>query len=176
MRQRHAPARGDRDLCPARRLRTFPQPAHLFGAAPVQIKYCFCGYAFGLIGVVAPCKEKRLNRRYSAYALADYCHWLGLRMTRKRDVLRPYPPDYVSAETLGYRLDTSRSTIDDWVKRGLLPQPQTVGTMQRWRWSDVEACIHAANHSLAVASGNGFADEDADPFSQGAQNVATTHA
>ena len=31
---------------------------------------------------------------------------------RKHEVERPYPPDYVSAETLGYRLDLSRSTVE----------------------------------------------------------------
>ena len=34
-----------------------------------------------------------------------------------------YPPDYVSAETLAYRLDCSRSTIDAYVRLGLLPKP-----------------------------------------------------
>jgi predicted DNA-binding transcriptional regulator AlpA len=93
----------------------------------------------------------------------------------KREVVRPYPPDFVSAETLAYRLDIGRSTVDDWVKVGLLPQPLTVGTRQRWRWSDVEAAITAANHPLAREGANGSAEEN-DPFSQGAQNVATAHA
>ena len=35
-----------------------------------------------------------------------------------------YPPDYVSAETLAYRLDCSRSTIDAYVRLGLLPKPE----------------------------------------------------
>jgi hypothetical protein len=42
-----------------------------------------------------------------------------------------YPPDYVSEETLAYRLDCSRSTIDTYVRLGLLPKPQTIGTLQR---------------------------------------------
>ena len=96
-------------------------------------------------------------------------------MTRKSDVSRSYPPDYVSCETLAYRLDLSRSTVDDWVKRGLLPKPQTIGTVQRWRWADVEACISTANHPLAPGHENGSA-EDADPFSRGIENVETSHA
>ena len=39
-----------------------------------------------------------------------------------------YPPDYVSAETLAYRLDCSRSTIDAYVRSGLLPKPQMSAT------------------------------------------------
>ncbi len=35
---------------------------------------------------------------------------------RKHETGRPYPPDYVSAETLAYRLDCSRSTIDAYVR------------------------------------------------------------
>jgi len=34
-----------------------------------------------------------------------------LLLERKHEVGRPYPPDYVSAETLAYRLDCSRSTM-----------------------------------------------------------------
>lgn len=33
-------------------------------------------------------------------------------MPRKREISRPFAPDYVSAETLAYRLDYSRSTVD----------------------------------------------------------------
>ena len=43
-----------------------------------------------------------------------------------------YPPDYVSAETLAYRLDCSRSTIDAYIRLGLLPKPETIGNLQRW--------------------------------------------
>ena len=46
------------------------------------------------------------------------------------DVMREerwsYPPDYVSAETLAYRLDCSRSTIDTYVRSGVLPKPRAL--------------------------------------------------
>ena len=77
---------------------------------------------------------------------------------RKREVRRPYPPDYVSAETLAYRLDCSRSKLDTDVRLGLLPKPIGVGTMQRWRWSDVEQ---------AIASQNALATPDDDSDLQG---------
>ena len=56
-----------------------------------------------------------------------------------------YPPDYVSAETLAYRLDCSRSTIDTYVRLGLLPKPQTIGNLQRWDFGQVKAFIKAQN-------------------------------
>jgi predicted DNA-binding transcriptional regulator AlpA len=71
-----------------------------------------------------------------------------------------YPPDYVSAETLAYRLDCSRSTIDAYVRLGLLPKPQSIGNLQRWDFGQVKAFIKAQNaathetHRLA-------SDEDA---------------
>jgi predicted DNA-binding transcriptional regulator AlpA len=51
---------------------------------------------------------------------------------RKHEVERPYPPDYVSAETLGYRLDLSRSTVEAYVRSGLLPKPEMIGNLPRW--------------------------------------------
>jgi predicted DNA-binding transcriptional regulator AlpA len=56
-----------------------------------------------------------------------------------------YPPDYVSAETLAYRLDCSRSTIDTYVRLGLLPKPETIGNLQRWDFGQVKAFIKAQN-------------------------------
>src|SRR5271157_5929558 len=56
-----------------------------------------------------------------------------------------YPPDYVSAETLAYRLDCSRSTIDSYVRLGLLPKPQTIGNLQRWDFGQVKAFIKVQN-------------------------------
>jgi predicted DNA-binding transcriptional regulator AlpA len=56
-----------------------------------------------------------------------------------------YPPDYVSAETLAYRLDCSRSTIDAYVRSGLLPKPETIGNLQRWDFGQVKAFIKAQN-------------------------------
>ncbi len=56
-----------------------------------------------------------------------------------------YPPDYVSAETLAYRLDCSRSTIDAYVRLGLLPKPESIGNLQRWDFGQVKAFIKAQN-------------------------------
>ncbi len=71
-----------------------------------------------------------------------------------------YPPDYVSAETLAYRLDCSRSTIDTYVRLGLLPKPQTIGNLQRWDFGQVKAFIKAQNAASEGGAMSGF-EEDA---------------
>jgi predicted DNA-binding transcriptional regulator AlpA len=85
-----------------------------------------------------------------------------------------FPPDYVSAETLAYRLDCSRSTIDDYVRRGLLPPPASVGNLQRWRWSDVEAWI-AARSGLDRAGGP-INESGKDAYFAGVKRVTAAQA
>ncbi len=72
-----------------------------------------------------------------------------------------YPPDYVSAETLAYRLDCSRSTIDAYVRLGLLPKPESIGNLQRWDFGQVKAFIKAQNAATHELQGSAFGDEDA---------------
>jgi len=71
-------------------------------------------------------------------------------MPKKYDVERPYAPDYVSADTLAYRLDLSRSTLDRRIGRGELPKPYSIGGLQRWCWAEVQDFIRACN-ALATA-------------------------
>ena len=59
----------------------------------------------------------------------------------KSKIVRPYAPDYVDAATLAYRLSVSESTIDDRVRRGMLPKARDVLGVPRWKWSEVEALI-----------------------------------
>ncbi len=72
-----------------------------------------------------------------------------------------YPPDYVSAETLAYRLDCSRSTIDTYVRLGLLPKPQAIGNLQRWDFGQVKAFIKAQNAATDETHGSASGEEDA---------------
>jgi len=85
---------------------------------------------------------------------------------RKQSVERPYPPDYVSAETLAYRLDCSRSTIDTYVRDGLLPKPEMVGNHQRWDFALVVSFIKARNNALPDTS-------DDDPYIKGIRRAPT---
>lgn len=77
-----------------------------------------------------------------------------------------YPPDYVSAETLAYRLDCSRSTIDAYVRLGLLPKPESIGNLQRWDFGQVKAFIKAQNAG-PMSRKNGSASEEDDAFLKG---------
>lgn len=73
----------------------------------------------------------------------------------KDDTARPYAPDFVSAETLAYRLDCSRSTVDTYVRGGLLPKPEMIGNLPRWDFAEVRAFIRARNRGMvpAIAAG-----------------------
>jgi hypothetical protein len=59
---------------------------------------------------------------------------------RKRDVSRPFPPEFVDVETLAYLLSVSESTITSWRKSGKLPGP-IEGLLShglvRWHWPAV---------------------------------------
>lgn len=77
----------------------------------------------------------------------------------KRVLLGDRPPSYVSKATLAAELDISESTVDSYVRRGLLPKPFQWGGSVRWCWADVAA-------SLAAQSGG----ED-DQFMAGLSNV-----
>jgi predicted DNA-binding transcriptional regulator AlpA len=76
------------------------------------------------------------------------------------------PPKFVSRATLAAELDIAESTVDDFVKRGILPPPVKLSTgCVRWSWEDVEK---------AVASRKGEAGvPPSDPYMVGATNVAT---
>jgi predicted DNA-binding transcriptional regulator AlpA len=99
-------------------------------------------------------------------------------VTGRKKQQRAFPPDYVSAQTLAYRLDCSRSTVDDYVRRGLLPKPISVGTLQRWRWSDIEIWIVHTSvrfRSQESVSHNAGPDEE-DPYCLGVKRVTPQNA
>jgi hypothetical protein len=80
-----------------------------------------------------------------------------------------YPPDYVSAETLAYRLDCSRSTIDAYVRLGLLPKPEVIGNLQRWDFGQVKAFIKAQNTGGQEAYPN---EQEDDVYTKGLKGGA----
>lgn len=76
------------------------------------------------------------------------------------------PPSYLSRSTLAAELDIGESTVDEMVRRGVLPKPVKLSTgCVRWSWAAVEA---------ALASLAGTANDTADPFMAGVQRVAKT--
>ena len=75
------------------------------------------------------------------------------------------PPSYVCRQTLAAELQISESTVDEFVRRGVLPRPAKLSNgCVRWRWTDVDAAL------ASLASGT--EDAAADQFIAGARDAA----
>lgn len=75
-------------------------------------------------------------------------------------------PAYVSRSTLARELDMSESTVDEMVRRGVLPRPLRLSNgCVRWSWASVEAALA----SLAPTSEHKAPE---DPFIAGARRAA----
>jgi predicted DNA-binding transcriptional regulator AlpA len=76
------------------------------------------------------------------------------------------PPAYPSKAALAAELDCAESTVDDLVKRGILPQPIRLSTgCVRWCWADVETALASLKDSREGSESAG------DPYLQGTRNV-----
>ncbi len=84
---------------------------------------------------------------------------------RKSDRKRPYPPDFVSAETLAYRLDCSERQVTVYAKAKILPPPVTVGNLVRWSWAEVLDHIKLQNDGT-LATGDDAGNVEPDDYSQ----------
>lgn len=82
-----------------------------------------------------------------------------------RIVLGDRPPAYMSKARLAAELDLSESTIDDYVRRGILPKPIHLGGSVRWCWATVQASLSP----LAGSAGS----PSQDPFMSGLKNVSS---
>jgi predicted DNA-binding transcriptional regulator AlpA len=92
----------------------------------------------------------------------------GRRVTPmpKPDAFPPLPPPYPSRATLAYLLDCSESTVDEMVKRGVIPPPMKLSAgCVRWCWADVETALQARKGGPAEVS---------DPYSRGVKNATQT--
>jgi predicted DNA-binding transcriptional regulator AlpA len=95
-------------------------------------------------------------------------------MTFQFERSRGWPPDYVSAETLAYRLDCSRATIDTYVKLRLLPQPQIIGNLQRWDFDQVRSFIMEQNLPAPGGEIGTSASGNEDAYMKGLRDGAAT--
>lgn len=77
---------------------------------------------------------------------------------------RSYPPDYVSAETLAYRLDCKVEKIEALMRKGALPRPRMIGDLARWDFHVVRAFIDAREGAAAKPGRNGRPGPEADPY------------
>lgn len=75
------------------------------------------------------------------------------------------PPSFMSRKELAWELSISESTVDELVRRGVIP-PATKLTpgCVRWSWTAVESALA----SLSATK------DDGDPFMVGARNAVKT--
>lgn len=86
-------------------------------------------------------------------------------MTARKQTM-PRTPAYVSRATLAAELEVSESTVDDMVKRGVLPTPVNLSPgCVRWQWEGVRAAL------ASLAPGSDTAALDVDLCLEGARRV-----
>lgn len=58
-------------------------------------------------------------------------------MTKRRAVSGDRPPMFLSKADLAAELSTSVSTVDEWTRQNILPQPRRYKGAVRWFWPEV---------------------------------------
>lgn len=86
---------------------------------------------------------------------------------------RSYPPDYVSVETLAYRLDCTVAEIEVLLRSGGLPAPMQIAGLRRWDFGLVRATIDAQNARLVRLGRNGKPTAADDPYLAGVERGST---
>lgn len=78
------------------------------------------------------------------------------------------PPAYPSRAALAGELCISESTVDEMVKRGVLPPPIRLSAgCLRWCWTDVEIALASLKNAQKAPE-----SQPGDPYIRGARNVA----
>jgi predicted DNA-binding transcriptional regulator AlpA len=80
------------------------------------------------------------------------------------------PGPYLSRASLAQALDMAESTVDEMVKRGVLPAPIKLSTgCVRYCWADVETALASLKDSARPKGPESPSD---DPYIRGAQHAA----
>ena len=80
-------------------------------------------------------------------------------------------PAFPSKSRLAAELDMAESTVDQMVKRGVLPSPVRLSTgCVRWCWADVVTAMQSLKDG-AIPAKDGAPQTSSDPYMAGAQNV-----
>jgi hypothetical protein len=73
------------------------------------------------------------------------------------------PPSYMSRKELAWEFSVSETTIEAFVRRGIIPPPILLSAgCVRWSWEAVQERLAAASDTM----------DDADPYMTGAANAA----
>jgi predicted DNA-binding transcriptional regulator AlpA len=77
-------------------------------------------------------------------------------------------PAYVSRQRAAHELDMSPDTFDDYVRKGVLPQPKRRGGLTRWKWAEINAALEGGNLSVVQSAG--------DDYDRGVDRAKAAHA
>ena len=73
---------------------------------------------------------------------------------------------YLCRSQLAYELDMSESTVDEMVRRGVLPKPIKLSSgCVRWCWADVQAALTSLKQATIAAG------QSSDPYIAGVRNA-----
>lgn len=61
-------------------------------------------------------------------------------------------PPWMDTTTLADNIGLHPNTIDNWVKRGLLPPPRVRGGKRLWKWVEVEAYLEGEQGAVAASA------------------------
>jgi predicted DNA-binding transcriptional regulator AlpA len=78
----------------------------------------------------------------------------------------PYPPPYQDLATLAAHICAAESTIENWVRIGIFPQPRKVGGKRLWQWKEVE-------HAKMNEAANSLPDEEAQRITEATRAAAS---
>lgn len=100
---------------------------------------------------------------------------VGSSAPRESIAGRPmYPPDYVSIETLAYRLDCTLGEIEMLLGSGHLPTPAAIAGLVRWDFGLVRATIERQNaRPRKRMARNGQPAVESDPYLAGVERGKT---
>jgi hypothetical protein len=62
-----------------------------------------------------------------------------------------YPPPFMDLETLSDHICSGQSTIEKWVRTGLIPAPKKIGGKRLWCWKEVEKHLKNGTGPAAVS-------------------------
>ena len=91
----------------------------------------------------------------------------------QRDGARSYPPDYVSVETLAYRLDCTVGEVESLLRNGVIPAPIMLAGLRRWDFGLVRATIEGQAGRMTRVGRNGRATAADDPYLAGVERGPT---
>lgn len=63
-------------------------------------------------------------------------------------------PPWLDTMKLAEHISVHPNTIDEWVRKGLLPPPRPRGGKRLWKWAEVEAYLEGESGPMAASAGD----------------------